>query len=168
MIITPNDFVGTWAITQGYSDNKLQQYIDYYSTYYLASLLGLDLFNEFANNLDNPPLTPELQKINDAFVYQLEYNCGINGIIKSEGIKNMLLCLVYAHYQKEDLGTATSGGKIKLHSEGGELQTDSYSNTYAIYNRGIKTYRAIQKYITNNIDNYEGYEGIDKQTSWLI
>lgn len=168
MIITPDDFIGTWAITQGYSDTKLQEYIDYYSTYYLASLLGIELFNDFAVNLDNPPLTAEFQKINDSFVYQVNYNCGVNGVIRSEGLKNMLLCLVYAHYRSEDLGTPTSGGQIKLHSEGGKLADDTWSNVYKIYNRGIKSYRAIQKYIKDNIDSYEGYEGVDKQTSWLI
>jgi hypothetical protein len=168
MIITPNDFINTWAITQGYADAKLQEYIDYYAPEYLAELLGVDLFNELDTALDTPPLPANLLFIYNPFSYQLEYNCGINGVIRSEGIKNMLLCFVYAHYQKEDLGTPTSGGKIKLHSEGGELQTDSYTNTYAVYNRGIKSYKAIQRYIHENKDNYPTYEGVSKQTSWLI
>lgn len=168
MILIPNDFAGTWSVTQGYGDNKLQEYIDYYEMFYLASLLGIDLMNDLLVNLDNLPLTAELQKIYSPFVEQVEYSCGVNGILRSEGIKNMLLCLIYSHFQKEDLGTPTSGGKIKLHSEGGTLQTDDYTNTFAVYNRGIKTYRAIQKFIKENEEDYTDFEGVDMKTSWLI
>lgn len=162
-MIVPNDFVGKWAISQGYDDNKLQQYIDYYKPRILAQLLGVELLTEY--NAD--PTTARFVKITNALMFSSE-GCDRNDIYYSDGIKNMLLNIITAHYYKEDLGISTSGGKIKPQSSGGSLVNDNYTSAFVLYNNGITSYKTIQKYIKDNITDYPEYKGIHKQTTWLI
>lgn len=165
MIVQPNDFVGKWAITQKYNSRDLEQYIELYEEQFIYELLGVDLGNDLLTNLSNLPAP--LQYIYDPFADNIKTNC-VNILLKSDGIKTMLLNLITATYYHEQLGTATSEGKVKLKPEGGSLVGDDYNSVYHMYNRGVKTYRAIQIYIRHNIEDYPDFEGVDKQTAWLI
>jgi hypothetical protein len=165
MIVQPNDFVGKWAITQKYNSRDLEQYIELYEEQFIFELLGVDLGNDLLTNLGN--LSPELEKIFEPFAENIKTNC-VSLMIKSDGIKTMLLNLITGTYYHEQLGTATSEGKVKLKPEGGALVGDDYNSVYHIYNRGVRTYRVIQMYIKHNLEDYPDYEGVDKQTSWII
>jgi hypothetical protein len=165
MIVQPSDFVGKWAITQKYNSQDLEQYIETYEEQFIYELLGVDLGNDLLTNLGN--LSPELQKLFDPLAENIQTNCA-RILVKSDGIKEMLLNLLTATYYHDQLGTATSEGKVKLKPEGGSLVSDNYNSVYHLYNRGIKTHRAIQMYIKYNLDDYPDFEGIDKQTAWII
>jgi hypothetical protein len=165
MIVQPSDFVGKWAITQKYNSRDLEQYIETYEEQFIYELLGVDLGNDLLTNLGN--LSPELQKVFDPLAENIQTNC-VRILVKSDGIKEMLLNLITATYYHEQLGTATSEGKVKFKPEGGSLVSDNYNSVYSIYNRGIKTHRAIQTFIKANDIDYPTFEGIDKKTSWLI
>lgn len=165
MIVQPSDFVGKWAITQKYNSRDLEQYIETYEEQFIYELLGVDLGNELLTNLGN--LSPELQKIYDPFAENLQTNY-VKILVKSDGIKAMLLGLITATYYHQNLGTATSEGKVELKPEGGMLVSDDYNSIYHLYNRGIRTHRAIQTYIKSKPEEYLTFEGVNKQTSWLI
>lgn len=165
MIVQPNDFQGRWAITQKYNANDLQQVIDLNEEPLIYELLGVDLGNELLTNLGDLP--PELDTIFKRFSFTKKTDCA-KVMMTSQGIKVMLQGLIYGIYYLTQLGTATSEGLTNLKPEGGELSTDSYSDAVLKYNEGIKTWRAIQAYIKENKNDYPTFEGVDRQTIWLI
>lgn len=166
MIVQPSDFVGKYAITNKFNDNNIQQLIDDYEETIIYELLGVDLGNDLMGNLGNLP--PELQFIFDSFAVNVSSNACGTIFIRSLGIRVMLLNMLTGIYYLDIFGTPTSEGKVKFKPEGGDLIGDDYNNNYKLYNRGIRTFRAIQKYIKHNIDDYPTFEGIDKQTAWII
>lgn len=166
MILQPSDFVGKWAITQKYNSNDIQQLIEAYEDQIIYELLGVDLGNDLITNIGS--LSTELQFIYDSFAVNIESDCGVTLLVRSEGIKDMLLYMLTGIYYLTDFGTATSEGKVKFQPEGGELSTDNWNDNYKLYNRGVKSFKAIQKYIENNEIDYPDYKGIQKHTAWLI
>lgn len=167
MIVATSDFVDKWTISIGFGSGKLQEYIDEYEPLILAELLGADFADEVQTQFNDNTLTPENQSLFDKLYFNADVY-GVNKIFVSEGIKIMLKDLIYAHYQVGDLGTPTSQGKIKMKTEGGELVNDDYTDRFNFYNSGVKTYKAIQKYIEENEDDYPLYKGVKKLTTWLI
>jgi hypothetical protein len=105
MIVQPSDFVGKWAITQKYNSRDLEQYIETYEEQFIYELLGVDLGNDLLTNLGN--LSPELQKVFDPLAENIQTNCA-RILVKSDGIKEMLLNLLTATYYHHQLGTAIS------------------------------------------------------------
>lgn len=160
-MITPSNFMGKWAIAIPYGDNKLQTYIDVYVSLYMAKLFGAAMYQEWDDDND---LFPELI---EPFVYQPENGCS-DKILISQGVVSMLKSFVFAHYKAEDLGTSTSTGTVKLQPEGGQLVNDDYTARFHLYNEAVKSFRAIQGKIKDNIEDYPTYKGIDVQTTWLI
>lgn len=167
MIVQTSDFTGKWEISIGFGSDKLQQYIDEYEPIILAQLLGADFADTITTQFNGNTLTPENQTLFDKLYFNAKV-CGNNKLFVSEGIQTMLKDFIYAHYQVGDLGTPTSQGKIKMKTEGGELVDDDYTDRFNFYNSGVKTYRAIQKYIEENEEDYPDYKGVKKSTTWLI
>lgn len=167
MIVQPSDFVGKYAITQKYNSRDVETLIEENEEQIIYELLGVDLGNDLLTNLANLPA--ELQFIFDPFAvnYEPKCNCG-TVLVKSDGVKVMLLNLLTGIYYLTEYGTATSEGKVKFKPEGGELITDNYNNNYKLYNRGVSTFRAIQRYIKEHKEDYPTFEGVDKATAWLI
>lgn len=165
MITTPQVFIGKYAITRSFNEggSKIQQYIDYYEPYYMNNLLGAALYVLFQEGID-----AEEEKyvvLLNAFAYDSQ---SLREPVVSEGIAEMLKCLIYAHYLREDLGVATSNGKVILKPEGGENASDNFDSSFAIYNEGIRTYQAIQRFIYDHREDYPEFKGTEKQTSWYI
>ena len=167
MIVTTGDFIDKWTISIGFGSGKLQEYIDQYEPLILAELLGAEFADEIQTQFDTGTLTPENQALFDKIYFNANV-CGDNRLFVSEGIATMLKDFIYSHYQVGDLGTPTSEGKIKLKTEGGKLVNDDYTDRFNFYNSGVKTYKAIQKYIEENKEDYPLYKGIEKTTTWLI
>ena len=166
MILQPSDFVGKWAITQKYNSNDIQQLIDAYEEQIIYELLGVDLGNDLYTNLISLPT--ELQFIYDPFAVNITNIYGDNTLVQSLGIRVMLKNMLTGIYYLTDFGTATSEGKVKFQPEGGSLISDNYNDNYKLYNQGVRTYKAIQKYIEENEQDYPDYLGIQKHTAWLI
>lgn len=168
-LVTTSDFTGAWAISKSFNrDNTtLQTYIDYYENKYMNELFGADLYVLFTAGIAGSD--PIYEALRDAFAFDDEgrYDQGKRVVI-SEGVVFMLKCLIYVHYQRQDLGVETSLGKITPEVEGGELQRDNRTGDFANYNRGIKTYKAIQRYIEVNSEDYPDFNGIEKGYTWLI
>lgn len=162
--ISPAVFTYKWAIANPFDGgNKLQQYIDHYEERYLIDLLGAELYTLFVAGYEDEE---EIYvKLYDPFAFDSEH---LKKPFISEGIEVMLKNLIYAHYQQEDLGIATGAGKIDLDPEGGRRSTDNESNTFAYYNQGINTYKAIQQYIKENELDYPEFKGVEKQLTWYF
>lgn len=167
MIITTADFIDKWTISIGFGSDKLQEFIDEYEPLLLAEMLGADFADEIQTQFNAGTLTPENQALFDKIYFNANL-CGVNRLFVSEGIKIMLKDFIYSHYQVGTLGTPTSQGKIKMKTEGGQLVSDDYTDRFTFYNSGVKTYKAIQKYIEENKEDYPLYKGIEKMTTWLI
>lgn len=165
MITTPQVFEGKFAITRSFSEggNKIQEYIDYYEPYYMNNLFGAALCVLFLEGIE-----AEEEKyvvLYDAFAYDSDT---LREPVTSEGVEVMLKCLIYAHYMREDLGVATSNGKVILKPEGGENASDAFDSSFAFYNEGILTYQAIQQYMKDYREDYPEFKGTERQTSWYI
>jgi len=131
----------------------------------MNELLGADLYVLFtAGILATDPIYEALR---DAFAYD-DTNSGANKVVVSQGVIFMLKCVIYAHYQRQDLGLETSAGHINPDVEGGKLTNDNRTGDFSMYNEGIKTYKAIQCYINDNDSDYPDFNGIKKGTTWLI
>jgi len=167
MIVTTADFIDKWDISIGFGSGKLQEYIDEHEPLILAELLGADFADEIQTEFDAGTLTPENQALFDKIYFNADVY-GENRLFVSEGIEIMLKDFIYSHYYVTNLGTSTSQGKIKMKTEGGKLVSDDYTDRFNFYNSGVKTYKAIQKYIEENEEDYPLYKGISKETTWLI
>lgn len=157
-MITPDLFTGKYAISTPFNGaDKLQQYIDFYEPFYMNHLLGAALYVLYLADEEDEIYTV----LTEVFTYDSEY---CQAVVFSEGLVNMLLSFITAHYYAEDLGTATANGKIVMEAEGGK---NTYAN-FPMYNDGIRTYRAIQTYIKDNRADYPTFKGHDMQTAWHI
>lgn len=161
--LTPSDFTGIFKIAQGFSDEgaKLQEYIDYYEQYYLVKLLGADLYTEF---LAGYPGDPVYEKLYDPFI--MDATDGRPYV--SEGVEVMLKCFIYSHYRKQDLGTPTTAGQLKLTPEGGTHAADEWADYFHTYNRGVKTAKTLRQWIIENREDYPAYKGVKLLTTWLV
>ena len=162
-LIQTTDFVDRFAIAIPFNGGaKLQQYIDYYENKYITELLGYELSQLFLEGYEDEEI---YTKLYDPFGYDSDV---LRKPVISQGVVHMLKCMIYAHYYRQDLGTATSLGKVKMQPEGGQMESDNYTNSFVFYNEGIKTYDAIQQYIKENKTDYEQFKGVRKTMSWFI
>jgi hypothetical protein len=161
-ILTPSAFVGKFAISKAFNDgsSKIQEYIDYYETYYLNHLFGAELCTLFLTGYEDEEIYTVLY---DPFALD---SC--KGVVISEGVFIMLKCLIFAHYIRQDLGTSTANGHINIAPEGGQAPSDNSNIAFGVYNEGIETYRAIQVKIKENKEDYPEFKGVDKQTTFYI
>jgi hypothetical protein len=163
--VTTNDLVNKFEISTGmYADSKIDAYIDRYEDVYLAEMLGVNLYNDFIDDLDvdNLPQDVKFTKIFEPFMEEKDLR-----ILISKGIKDMLMGFIYFEYLKDQVTQSTPVGIVK---QQGENSTPIHSHTtiYGRYNEAIKTYRAIQDYIFLNQATYDGFRGVLKQYAYWI
>jgi hypothetical protein len=164
-ILATADFTAQFAITKTFDNpTKIQEYIDKVEVQFLNELFGVDLYADYLTGIAETTPDPIWTKLRDPFTFQS--NCG--KIYVSEGLRTLLLCITYATYYHEERSTPTSTGKTVLRHEGGDRATIEWDTVYSVYNRGIKTYQAIQEYISENMGDYPNYKGVKKQTSWML
>lgn len=171
-LITPSDFVGIWTIKQAYNDDgtKLQEYIDHCQEHYLVKLFGSDMYTLFLADYDTPSSVYEklyLPLRFDSDWYSEHSEHGKPAYI-SKGVQDMLKSLIYAHWRKQDLGVPTANGQLNSKPEGGTKALDSYADYFSIYNRGVKSAKAIRQYICENSNDYPDFNGQKIITSWLV
>ncbi len=166
-IIQPSDFGGSsvYKLPQDtLTVDRLQSIIDEWEQRNLRYLLGGVLYELFIADLVNGvPQSQRFINIYEPFFYT-EYGC----VIESEGMKTMLLGLVWGRYvELYDVSNTTQGTK-SLSSANSENIGLQNSKMYDFYNNGVDSYRAIQYAICQNSTDYPEFEGvyIDKKT-WL-
>jgi hypothetical protein len=159
MILTPSDFVGKYELHTGmYVQSKLQNYIDIYEPMYLKHLFGIDLYNQFINDLSgNIPQSPNFltvfNPLAEDFGSSFYTQWGVsywNSMLISEGIKEMLKGFIYFEYAKDLSNQMTPYGNVKPISENSEVVSTLFSMMYTRYNEAINSYRSIHRYLRFN------------------
>jgi hypothetical protein len=160
-IVSTSDFVGKYAISIQFNNaTDLNTYISENETVILSKLLGAELAQDYIEDDD----TPEFEKIKEPLIFNSKH-CG--RLYTSLGIKKMLINMIYAIYYQSDNTLATTNGKLKVANEGGVNQP-SHFFIHEAYNNGVRSFRAIQKWIEENKDDYPKYKGTSKLfSSWV-
>ena len=162
MLLTTDDFINKWELSTGmYDTSKLTSYIIKYEERYLVHLLGAKLYDEFIADLTGVPQypqSPNFIKILNPFNMDLSsltqfYSSplsGVNRILESDGILDMLKGFIYWEYARDLLNQQTPYGGVKQMSENSIVVDTPHSLMWERYNEAIRTYQAIQEYIYMN------------------
>jgi len=165
--LTPLNYEsGTLLIASNkHTEDTVQAYIDENEVPYLEDMLGCELAALFIADLVNGvPQTQRFINIFDPFCF--DDDC--HGIQKSEGIKVMLKYFIYWEYIKQQRINNTNTGDVVNENEVSRVARPPETKLYSTYNKGIKTYDAIQWFICKNLTDYPEMKGIVKlKTSWL-
>lgn len=156
-IIQTSDFVGEYDLAVD-NFSEYEVYIDKYEKYYLTMLLGADLYALFDADLTpTTPQTPQTaiyQAIFDEFSID-EIGC----IYYSDGIKQMLIQLIYFHIARDLPNTKVLSGNVRLTSETSTPEPYNGYNLVPAYNQGIENYHNIRWYICDNKADYPTQNG---------
>jgi hypothetical protein len=165
--ITYSDFgKGKYELHKGmYEQQKINEYIDKYERLYLINLLGGDLFTLFVADLvAGVPVSPEYLSIYNAFVYDENY-CGV---VISDGMIEMIKGFIYFEYLKDQVNQVWVSGVVAPTGENSNNISTINQQIYTRYNDAVRIYRAIQRYICDNSQNYLDFNGVDKSfTHWI-
>lgn len=157
-IINIADFeTGIFKIpTSTYQENDLQSYIDRYEKRYLTELLGVNLYDLFVADLvAGVPVTAEYVKIFNPISEE------VNGCdIFSEGMKFTICGLIYFHYVRDNITRLTTGGAKRTTSDNSENIQALSANIGMRWNESVESYRAIQRYIHENLSDYPTFKGV--------
>jgi hypothetical protein len=151
-LVLNTDFVGEWKISQKCAD-ELDAYILRYEKIYLVQLLGKELYDLFIADLDaGTPQQPTTQRFIDIYnsFEQDESNC----IVVSEGMRLMLIQLIYFHFVRDQAYFNSPVGTV--HAKVSASSDPGYNgyNLTSSYNRGIENYRSIQWKILDESATY--------------
>lgn len=162
-IITAGDFTGKFDLNiAGYKTTDMDVYIERYEVNYLVEMLGKELYDIFIVEIEIPIIDPIYEKLLLPFIEQPNYE-----IINSKGVSDMLLGFIYFEWQRDQIVQQTANGAVKIKGTNSERAGIQNSNIFGRYNESIKTYKAIQEYITLNSDIYPTFKGVDKDISYI-
>ncbi len=168
LLITKDDFVGKWQLALNGFD-QIDSYIEQYEEPLLTSLLGKELFDLFKADLiidsGNPdvmiPASADYLKIFNSFVEKVN-----NYQIASDGMKKMLLGLIYFDYVRENKYKQSMNGAVEQQTETAIPADNTFMHLR--HNEAISTWQIIQVYISNNVDTYPTFSGQRKYESGMI
>lgn len=152
------DFTGKYSITKNdFEAGKLDLYINDLEVISLQELFGVELYDLCVIGIaaSNAIYT----KLRDPFTVQLEDGT----LLKSRGIKNVLLGIIYFEYKTDGFTQSTITANTKSKNENAETANLFTANIQSRYNESIKSYHAIQCYILDNLDVYPTFKGIVKE-----
>tara|TARA_R110001606_G_scaffold91591_3_gene204249 strand:+ start:1640 stop:2140 length:501 start_codon:yes stop_codon:yes gene_type:complete len=150
-IVVKTDFRGEYNISKNCYD-QLDFFIEKYENYYLVRLLGAELYTLFIADLTvtNPQIPQTSRFLNIFNLFNIDDN---NCIVISEGIREMLVQLIYFHYVRESQVINTAGGTVSNSVELG-LNASFMGNIVQVYNQGVNNSHSIQWYICDNLNVY--------------
>lgn len=162
-ITAPNDYIGQYVISNStIKELKIQACIDSVETTILCELFGVDFKDIVLQGVVD--LDPIYEKLFNSFNYQ--DSC--DRIWVSKGVKEMLLGFVYFQWYATHQSSETINGMRNKESENSSQTTSIQANTEQRYNEAVKTYRAIQAYIVDHLEDYPEFKGITKRlTGWF-
>ncbi len=148
MIVKATDFIGEYKVPKTlYSE--IDQFIEDYEKSFLQRMLGVELYNLFVADLvDGVPQNQIYLNIFEPLAYDLN-----NIVYQSEGIKRMLVELIYYYYTVSVQTYNTDTGTMSTESE---VSTKaSYKNNIIVaYNKAVANAHVIQQYIFDNKEDY--------------
>jgi hypothetical protein len=155
ILIDTDDFVGKWSIaTDDYTDDHLNDYINTYEKRFLVFLLGSELFDLFqADLVAQVPQTARFISIFNEF-YIDDGSC----VFVSEGMKKMLLGMVYFQYVRDQSLKNTVSGTVRNQAELA-TQQPAFNSVVQRWNQSTDTFQNIQWYICDNSTTYPEYNG---------
>lgn len=154
-LVLQEDFVGQYKISTGrFSANDLQLYIDKFTKQYLLELFGKEFYDLFEADLDmSNPQVPQTQRFLDIYNEFFLDNTLCN--YKSDGIRKMLVKLIYFHFKRDEPNFGTVTGQIRNENENATNLVYNGYNLVEAYNEGITDYLAIQHFMLWNTEIYE-------------
>lgn len=170
-LIQISDFEGFYNISRSAADRRdLQIYIDRNEDYYLCELLGNTLKDLFISDLTGNvgEMVPQTQIYLDIYNPFCLEDC-FCGVYRSRGMKSVLLGLIYADYIVDQLHQNTITGVVRSDNENSNVLSNDNVQRIADkrINDSVESWKAIKKYICNNMGSYPDYRGIDKSYSFL-
>lgn len=156
-ITTPADFNGQYSINRNkHNTNDIIACIDSVEELVLLELFGVDFKTIVLDGVAN--LDPIYEFLFEPFNYQ--DSC--DRIWISKGVKEMLLGFVYFEWFATHSVAVVLDGQRENESENSKSASSLRANNEKRYNDAVKTYRAIQAYINDNLDIYPEFNGKGK------
>lgn len=150
-LVLNTDFINEWKISQQCAD-ELDVYITRYEKHYLTLLLGADLYTTFIGDLN--AATPQVPQ---SAIYLAIYNPfdidDSSCVRTSEGMRLMLIQLIYFHFVRDQVYNNSPIGMVKGTSSTSGQPTYQ-DNLVESYNRGVRNFHEIQWYICENDADY--------------
>lgn len=161
LIIVKADFIGNYDLVKSAND-KIDSFIAKYEKNLLNDLLGSELFELFEADVTSyEPVTDRFLTIFNPIKTKQ------NGVeIQSDGIKEMLLGLIYFEYERKNRYKTSNSGPVKNITDSANSDID-LSHLYNFYNDAIHTYKSIQYYISVNRTIYPEFNGLNKEFSYI-
>lgn len=156
-ITTPADFIGQYSINRNkYNEANIQACIDSVEELVLLELFGVDFKAIVMQGI-----------VDEVVIYENLYNPfnfqdSSDRIWVSKGIKEMLLGFVYFEWFATHSVAVVLDGQRENESENSKSASSLKANNEKRYNDAVKTYRAIQAYINDNLDIYPEFNGKGK------
>ena len=162
-ITTPSDYIGQYSINKNkHNVNDIQACIDSVEELVLLQLFGVDFKDIVLQGVVD--LDPIYEMLYNPFNYQ--DSC--DRIWQSKGIKEMLLGFVYFEWFATHSVAVVLDGQRENESENSKSASSLKANNEKRYNDAVKTYRAIQAYIIEHLEDYPEFKGITKRlTGWF-
>lgn len=156
-ITTPADFNGQYSINRNKNNEaSIQACIDSVEELVLLELFGVDFKDIVLQGV-----------VDEVVIYENLYNPfnfqdSCDRIWQSKGIKEMLLGFVYWEWFATHSVAVVLDGQRENESENSKSASSLKANNEKRYNDAVKTYRAIQAYINENLDIYPEFKGKGK------
>jgi hypothetical protein len=163
ILITSDDFTGLYRVSENYNtEEDFEIVIDTFEKEYLQDLLGCELYDLFVADVDpitKQPVTQIYIDIYNAFCKE-DSLCVQN---RSFGMVDMLCAFIYWEWLRQNQLRKTSIGTVVADAENASHARPTSTMIYVRYNRGIRSFKAIQRFICDNSSDYPTFEGIQKQ-----
>lgn len=156
-ITSPSDYNGQYSINRNkHNTNDIQACIDSVEELVLLELFGVDFKDIVLQGV-----------VDEIVIYENLYNPfnfqdSSDRIWQSKGIKEMLLGFVYWEWFATHSVAVVLDGQRENESENSKSASSLKANNEKRYNDAVKTYRAIQAYVNENLDIYPEFKGKGK------
>lgn len=159
-ILQTTDFTGKYAISQNnFNTSDLQAFIDKYESKYVYDLLGVELGTLLLSDIAVSTFLPPVTAIYATIFNDLSQD---EPLVRSNGIKEMLLGFVYFEFVRTQTVQNTLTGNVLNQNEVATVVDWASTGVYANYNEAITTYRGIQCYVLDNLTVYPTFKGLMK------
>ena len=159
-ILQTTDFTGKYAISQNnFNTSDLQAFIDKYESKYVYDLLGVELGTLLLADIAVSTFLPPVTAIYATIFNVLSQD---EPLVRSNGIKEMLLGFVYFEFVRTQTVQNTLTGNVLNQNEVATIVDWGSTGVYTNYNEAITTYRGIQCYVLDNLTVYPTFKGLMK------
>lgn len=158
VIIAADQLTGRFQVTQNSKSavvNTIEDYIDSVEKSTIIKIFGATLGNEFWDNLDSEGVPTEARFLAVFEAFETDDSCEV---ISSKGIIEILLAITFAQYTRDADIVNTDTGNQSPRGENAQ-RANANAKIVKAYNAAVDSIRAIQWYINEHIEDYEGYNG---------